>query len=164
METHLGGKLEMRRCFSFSVFNQLFNENREELLLLMENVSQKNIKNGREPAPHWSPSAPAKASSTRHKNITALRQVSIQAGCFTTLFIFCVDYSKSSRGNVLSMAFGQINWQGISFFPFLCFEEGLDLPLFGGGGYVKRWCMRKHEEHRVASLLLVMLPVLTHGE
>lgn len=75
METHLGGKLEMRRCFSFSVFNQLFNENREELLLLMENVSQENIKNGREPAPHWSPSAPAKASSTRHKNITALRQV-----------------------------------------------------------------------------------------
>lgn len=94
----------MRRCFSFSVFNQPFNENREELLLLMENVSQKNLKNGRKPAPHWSPSAPAKASSIHHKNIIALRQVFRLA--VSPLFIFCVDYSKSSRGNVLSVAFG----------------------------------------------------------
>lgn len=65
----------MHQCLSFSFFNQVFNENREELLILVENVSQKNIKNGKKPTLPWSPSAPTQATSIHYKNITALRQI-----------------------------------------------------------------------------------------
>lgn len=35
--------------FSFSFLHQLLDENKEGLLILMENVSHKNIKNGKKP-------------------------------------------------------------------------------------------------------------------
>lgn len=95
-------RFEMRKCFSFFPFlNQFFNENREELLLLMENVSQKNTETGRKPILHWSPSAPAKASSSHHKNIIALRQIFRLAG--SPRFLFSVWITQKVVGEMLCL-------------------------------------------------------------
>lgn len=98
----------MCQRLSFSFFlNQFFNENMEKLLILMENVSQKNIRNGKKPTPPWSPPAPSKAASIHHKNIISLRQICSLA--ILLHFLFSVWITQSSRRNVLMMVLSQIN-------------------------------------------------------
>lgn len=57
-----------------SFLNQFLDEFREGLLILMENVSQKNIKNGKKPILSRIIFAPAKAVSIQYKNISQLDQ------------------------------------------------------------------------------------------
>lgn len=117
--------------FFFPFLNQFFNENREELLLLMENVSQKNTETGRKPILHWSPSAPAKASSSHHKNIIALRQIFRLAG--SPRFLFSVWITQKVVGEMLCLwlSVKSINRVFLFLFFFL-FLRKAQIPLSGG--------------------------------
>lgn len=66
----------MYQCLLFFLFffYQFLDENREGFLILMENVSQKNIKNGNKPTLSRIIFAPAKNVSIQYKNISQLDQ------------------------------------------------------------------------------------------